>query len=339
MRSCPSGAAGRRRPRCRAGPARRSRVQRHARPRPDDPWASFGAASLVLPTFGVAQARVGRDADRGDRPGSSRTTRCRLRSRRRGERSPGRRWPVERLVGLEWRPRRPDRDRRAPDRSTNGPIGRTWERTVGLFAGAVGRGRIDKVVLGAPGRPPGGRRSRRRRRASPPGADGAREHDLRVHPGRRRPSSAPRRSDSCAPVGRSFETVAIAGSAPRGGDPDEDARLAAGLLASEKDREEHAVVVDMLRASLAPIVETLHVADAPVDPAAAPPPAPRDADHRHDARRGRAARAGRPAAPDAGRRRHAARRRARPHRRARRRSIAAGMPGRSAGSGPTATAR
>ena len=64
-------------------------------------------------------------------------------------------------------------------------------------------------------------------------------------------------------VGRSFETVAIAGSAPRGGDPAEDARLAAALLASEKDREEHAVVVDTLRAGLAPIVETLHVADAP----------------------------------------------------------------------------
>ena len=58
-------------------------------------------------------------------------------------------------------------------------------------------------------------------------------------------------------VGRAFETVAIAGSAPRGRDADEDARLAACLLASEKEREEHAVVVDMLRASLAPIAETL----------------------------------------------------------------------------------
>ncbi|MFL5689195.1 MAG: isochorismate synthase MenF, partial [Chloroflexota bacterium] len=32
---------------------------------------------------------------------------------------------------------------------------------------------------------------------------------------------------------------------------------------SEKDREEHAVVVDTLRAGLAPIVETLTIADAP----------------------------------------------------------------------------
>ena len=64
-------------------------------------------------------------------------------------------------------------------------------------------------------------------------------------------------------VGRSFETVAIAGSAARGADPADDARLAAALLASEKDREEHAVVVDTLRSNLSPIVESLHVAEAP----------------------------------------------------------------------------
>ncbi len=80
-------------------------------------------------------------------------------------------------------------------------------------------------------------------------------------------------------VGRSFETVAIAGSAPRGADPAEDARFAAGLLASEKDREEHAVVVDTLRAGLAPIVETLTSRGCARDPAAPTRPAPRDADH------------------------------------------------------------
>ena len=68
-------------------------------------------------------------------------------------------------------------------------------------------------------------------------------------------------------------------------------RLAAGLLASEKDREEHAVVVDTLRADLAPIAASLHVAETPailplrhVQHLVTP-------DHRHDARRGRAARA------------------------------------------------
>ena len=64
-------------------------------------------------------------------------------------------------------------------------------------------------------------------------------------------------------AGRSFETVAIAGSAPRGATATEDAREAARLLASEKDREEHAVVVDMLRTSLRPITDALAIADAP----------------------------------------------------------------------------
>ena len=57
--------------------------------------------------------------------------------------------------------------------------------------------------------------------------------------------------------------MAIAGSAPRGIDAEEDARLAAGLLASDKDREEHAVVVAMLRDALGPIVERLDVAPEP----------------------------------------------------------------------------
>lgn len=58
--------------------------------------------------------------------------------------------------------------------------------------------------------------------------------------------------------------MALAGSVARGTDSKEDATFAAALLASEKDREEHAVVVDMLRTSLAPIAEQLTVASAPV---------------------------------------------------------------------------
>ncbi|MGH2404755.1 MAG: isochorismate synthase [bacterium] len=42
-------------------------------------------------------------------------------------------------------------------------------------------------------------------------------------------------------------TAAVAGSAPRGGTPDEDERLGEALLKNPKDRLEHAVVVDMLR--------------------------------------------------------------------------------------------
>ena len=137
-----------------------------------------------------------------------------------------------------------------------------WERTVGLFAGAVGRGRIDKVVSA--------RRvvfrdySRPRRVGGPPAPcrDCTGVHDVRVRPRDEAFLGAtPERLVRTA--GRSFETVAIAGSAARGVDPSEDERFAAALLASEKDREEHAVVVDMLRSSLTPIVETLQLAETP----------------------------------------------------------------------------
>lgn len=44
----------------------------------------------------------------------------------------------------------------------------------------------------------------------------------------------------------------LAGTAPRGGDPTADARLAAGLLASAKDRAEHQVTIDFVHETLLP---------------------------------------------------------------------------------------
>jgi menaquinone-specific isochorismate synthase len=44
----------------------------------------------------------------------------------------------------------------------------------------------------------------------------------------------------------------LAGTAPRGGDPSADARLAAGLLASPKDRAEHQVTIDFVHDTLLP---------------------------------------------------------------------------------------
>lgn len=44
----------------------------------------------------------------------------------------------------------------------------------------------------------------------------------------------------------------MAGTAPRGGDPTADARLAAGLLASAKDRHEHQITIDMVHDTLLP---------------------------------------------------------------------------------------
>jgi len=42
----------------------------------------------------------------------------------------------------------------------------------------------------------------------------------------------------------------MAGTAPRGGDPTSDARLAASLLASTKDRQEHQITIDMVHDTL-----------------------------------------------------------------------------------------
>jgi isochorismate synthase EntC len=44
----------------------------------------------------------------------------------------------------------------------------------------------------------------------------------------------------------------MAGTAPRGGDPAADARLAARLLASTKNREEHQITIDMVHDTLLP---------------------------------------------------------------------------------------
>jgi isochorismate synthase len=52
-------------------------------------------------------------------------------------------------------------------------------------------------------------------------------------------------------------TMALAGSAPRGASPEEDARLAAKLLTDQKERTEHALVVDALRDDLAPLYTRL----------------------------------------------------------------------------------
>jgi len=56
-------------------------------------------------------------------------------------------------------------------------------------------------------------------------------------------------------VSRSGDTVRahpMAGTAPRGGDPATDARLAASLLSSAKDRAEHQITIDMVWETLLP---------------------------------------------------------------------------------------
>ncbi len=64
-------------------------------------------------------------------------------------------------------------------------------------------------------------------------------------------------------AGLRIETAALAGSTPRGRTPEEDRALAEALLASPKERAEHAHVVDAIRAVLAPRCAALSIAPAP----------------------------------------------------------------------------
>lgn len=64
-------------------------------------------------------------------------------------------------------------------------------------------------------------------------------------------------------IGRELRTSALAGSAPRGRTPEEDARIGRALRESKKEQAEHAVVVRELRAALAAVCEELRVPEAP----------------------------------------------------------------------------
>lgn len=137
-----------------------------------------------------------------------------------------------------------------------------WRATVARFAGAVGRGRLDKAVLA--------RRIdldadelidvpavlRRLEMAAPESTIFAVGRGTRTFLGAT-PELLVRAE------GREFRTMAMAGSIRRGADAAEDDRLAAELLASEKDREEQAVVVEMLRETLVPVTDRLDIPRRP----------------------------------------------------------------------------
>ena len=126
-----------------------------------------------------------------------------------------------------------------------------FRRLVGMFSGAVGRGRIDKVVL-----------ARRVGLRSPVELDvpnalrrlAASAPESTIYAfrrgGRTFLGATPERLVSTD--GRTFRTVAVAGTIRRGADAAEDEALGRALLASEKDREEHAIVVAAIRDLLTP---------------------------------------------------------------------------------------
>ena len=229
---------------------------------PRDPlWTPFGAASMVLPELLLVQSGdrawltssfiAGREQDSGsavtDAPD-------RLEDLWRGLVAAS--GPI--ALSLK-RPRSPERlalVAEHPDRPT-------WERLVDRFAGAVGRGRLDKVVLA--------RRAdltaaiaidvvaalQRLAAASPNSTTYAITRGGNIFIG-----ATPERL--IATQGAKFQTVAIAGSIRHADDAADEAALAAELLTSGKDREEHRIVVEMLRTMLSPIASEIVVAAAPV---------------------------------------------------------------------------
>ena len=227
------------------------------RPDQEDAWGPFGPSSMVLPALLLAIE-----------PGGCHVTASVVAAdpRPADARALERRW--DRLV---------DRAREI-DPGRNGMVARpvfaplaiageqpshdAWRRLVGSFAGAVGRGRLDKVVLArrldlrSPVELDVSNALRRLAASAPESTTYAFRRDGRTFIG-----ATPERL--VRSEGRRFRTVAVAGTIRRGADSSEDAALAAELLASEKNREEQAIVVTAIREQLAPISDTLEIAASP----------------------------------------------------------------------------
>jgi menaquinone-specific isochorismate synthase len=84
---------------------------------------------------------------------------------------------------------------------------------------------------------------------------------IEPHPGRAFFGATPELLASKS--GSTFETAALAGSRRRGGSPEDDVRAAQALLSSDKDRREHAFVVEEIERRLRPMSQTLDVPASP----------------------------------------------------------------------------
>lgn len=135
-----------------------------------------------------------------------------------------------------------------------------WRAAVAAALAAIRRRELDKVVLARSVEVPcavdPAAVAARLRAAQPHATVFALERDGRCFLG-----ATPERLLSLA--GRHCEVDCLAGSAPRGATPEEDEALAARLLASAKDRAEHAWVVRAVREALAPWARRV---DAPAAP-------------------------------------------------------------------------
>jgi isochorismate synthase len=224
-------------------------------PAADDVWEPFGASSLVLPELLLTVTPLGAfltasllDGE-ADRARGLESTWARLADRARELRpNPNGMVAMPVFAPLRTSDEQPGHDE--------------WRRLVGMYAGAVGRGRIDKVVLArrvglrSPVELDVPNALRRLAASAPESTTYAYRRDGRTFLG-----ATPERL--VRTEGRTFRTVAVAGTIRRGADPAEDAHLARRLLASEKDREEHLIVVDAIRHLLAPVADSLRIAPEP----------------------------------------------------------------------------
>lgn len=162
------------------------------------------------------------------------------------------------LLGRTWRPPRVGDGVELADAL---PPGR-WRATVADAVADLRAGRLEKVVLA---------REVRARSATPFDPAATLDALRRDYPdtfvfavargGRTFLGASPERLVSLR--GSTVAASALAGSAPRGKTPDEDAALGRALLASAKDREEHAVVARMIRAALAEVCAHVDAPEAP----------------------------------------------------------------------------
>ena len=164
------------------------------------------------------------------------------------------------LAEAEVRPSGPTRQTLTVRQRT--PDAAAWRASVARLAGAVGRGRLDKAVLSREIRLEAATAIDisgvlRRLEASAP------ESTLFAisRGGRTFLGATPERLVSLHE--RELHTMAMAGSARRVDDPAGDEALAERLLESDKEREEHAIVVEMLREALTPVTDRLSIPRTP----------------------------------------------------------------------------
>ncbi|ACL23167.1 isochorismate synthase [Chloroflexus aggregans] len=165
---------------------------------------------------------------------------------------------LQALIGLPWRPNRPPLDVQV-DVSLDPDV---WKAIVADAVTDLRAGMLEKVVL-----------ARAMRLRGPEPFDTAATLDTlrRDYPhtfifavargGRTFLGASPERLVSLR--NGDVAASALAGSAPRGKTPEEDAALASALLQSEKDRAEHAFVVQMIRAALTDYCDAVQAPELP----------------------------------------------------------------------------